>query len=52
MADQEIRQRLLDAESIESDLPWSLNDLPMKAKLKLARKSKEDPLYVKILEVN
>ncbi|KAK6983681.1 secretory immunoglobulin A-binding protein EsiB, partial [Biomphalaria glabrata] len=50
MADNELRQRLLQPDEEEANLSWDPDSLPLKSKLKLARKAKEDPLYVFVLE--
>ncbi|XP_005103522.1 secretory immunoglobulin A-binding protein EsiB [Aplysia californica] len=50
MADQDVRQRLL-SEREEANVKWDPQSLPLKAKLKLARKANEDPTYVRVLEV-
>ena len=54
MADTEVRQRLLDDNKDESvtDPKFDPKTLPLRAKLKLARKAHEDPLYIRVLEVS
>ena len=52
MAEQEVRQRLLPRDEEEKgNLKDDFDSLPLKAKLKLARKAKSDPTYVLVLEV-
>ena len=53
MADQDVRQRLLPRDKEEGEsLKDDFDNLPLKAKLKLARKAKADPMYILVLEVN
>ncbi|KAK3754094.1 hypothetical protein RRG08_024169 [Elysia crispata] len=52
MADQDVRQRLLPRDKEEGEsLKDDFDNLPLKAKLKLARKAKADPMYILVLEV-
>lgn len=51
MADQDLRQRLLTPEPEETNVKWDPDSLPLKSRLKLARKAKADPCYIYVLEV-
>ena len=49
-ADTEMRQRLLPKDN--EDENNGTENLPLSAKIKLARKAHKDPLYVRVLEVS
>ncbi|KAH9499792.1 hypothetical protein Btru_077837 [Bulinus truncatus] len=51
MAEHELRQRLIQPDEEEAGSNWDPDSLPLKSKLRLARKAKEDPMYIYVLEI-